>query len=94
MALEFICFIETSRERINLPRVPEGKVLKYALFAGEIKFFYDNLSEPRSAIPLGVWTAPDNARYLKLDFYNADGFAGVIPVFFNMEGNTLKIGNH
>ncbi len=83
-----------SGERTNLPRMPEGKVLKYSLIDGKIKFFYDNLNGVRSAIPLGIWTAPNNARYLKLDFYKADGFAGVIPVFFDVEGNTLKIGNH
>ena len=94
MALELISTNEISpNSLISLPHGKRnGKVIQYSYSNSALHFFYEDCDK-LADVRIGVWTAPENARRIGFQFYHIEDAIRVIPIFYDKEGNTLKIGN-
>jgi len=97
MALESLFSSEIIEgKKIALPRESfNGKILRYKIDKEkmEIEFFYADNSDAR-VFALNTWTAPKGARKMEFSIYKEHG-QNILeaPVFYDLEGEILKIGN-
>lgn len=97
MALEFLCFnMIIGGKKIALPRESfNGKVLKYKIDEEnrEILFFYAD-NQDVDVFALNTWASPKGARNIEFSIYKENG-QNILeaPVFHDLNGEILKIGN-
>jgi hypothetical protein len=89
MALEFICSKTISSKKLILPR--SANIYIIDLSDNKIDFYYGN---PAKVNKLNTWKVPLKAREMEFDM-QSDRIGGyvVIPKFYDLKGNLLKIGN-
>jgi len=91
MALELLCSNEIMKgNKIILPRV--ANMYKMNFSKNKIDFYYSN--PEKNSLELNTWKIPLNAREIEFDA-KTDRIGGfiVIPRFYDVNGNLLKIGN-
>jgi len=91
MALELLCSNEIMKgNKIILPR--GANLYKMDFSNNKIDFCYSNPG--KNCLELNTWKIPLNAREIEFDA-RSDKIGGyiVIPMFYDANGNLLKIGN-